>query len=244
MSQIAISRAEPNALLGEYFYFLMSLIIAGVVVFGFSQTVGDNLFWAPVPRPFILWVHAGLFICWLAVFVAQTALVRSRRLNWHYGLGMAAIALMGAMFAIGIVTTITMRKFDMAHDPHETAEFLSIPFNDVIVFTGLAAAGLYWRRRDKETHRRLMLVATCVLTGAGFARFPGLIGSRTAYAYVCADGLILLAIARDLIVIRRVHPAYLYGLLISVLGHVTAEWLYSYPPHFWQVWSKAIVGAA
>jgi hypothetical protein len=50
-----------HLLLENYFYFLMTLLIFGIVVYGFSHTVDQNLFHPAVPRPFILYVHAAVF---------------------------------------------------------------------------------------------------------------------------------------------------------------------------------------
>jgi len=50
---------------GGWFYFGMSLLIAAVVIYGFSHTVNQNLIHAAPPRPWLLWVHATLFSCWV-----------------------------------------------------------------------------------------------------------------------------------------------------------------------------------
>jgi hypothetical protein len=68
------SPARPTAgfrghLLGNYFYFFMTLLIFGIVVYGFSHTVDQNLFHPAVPRPFILYIHAAVFSGWLVLFV-------------------------------------------------------------------------------------------------------------------------------------------------------------------------------
>ena len=55
----------------------MTLLITGIVVYGFSHTVDQNLFHPAVPRPFILYVHAAVFSGWLVLFVLQSSLVRS-----------------------------------------------------------------------------------------------------------------------------------------------------------------------
>jgi hypothetical protein len=40
----------------------MSLLLAAIVVVGFKRTVNENLFHPPVPRPFILWIHASAIL--------------------------------------------------------------------------------------------------------------------------------------------------------------------------------------
>jgi len=44
------------------FYFLMSILIAGLVICGFSLTIGSNLIHPSVPRPRILYLHAATFL--------------------------------------------------------------------------------------------------------------------------------------------------------------------------------------
>src|SRR5215467_4406725 len=50
---------------GQYFYFFMSRLIAAVIVYGFSFTIGENLIHPAIPRPWILHVHATVFSSWL-----------------------------------------------------------------------------------------------------------------------------------------------------------------------------------
>lgn len=76
-----------HVLLEKYFYFLMTLLIAGVVVYGFSHTVEQNLIHPAVPRLFILYVHAAVFSGWLVLFVLQFTLVRSHHVRWHRRVG-------------------------------------------------------------------------------------------------------------------------------------------------------------
>ena len=61
----AIRRAPGHVLLENYFYFLMSLLISGIIVYGFSHTINANLIPPTVPRPFLLYVHATVFF-WMA----------------------------------------------------------------------------------------------------------------------------------------------------------------------------------
>jgi hypothetical protein len=50
----------------KYFYLCMSLLIAAVVVYGFSHTVENKLIHANPRPPILLWVHALLFSSWVA----------------------------------------------------------------------------------------------------------------------------------------------------------------------------------
>ena len=61
----------------------MSLLISGIVVYGFSYTINENLIHPAVPRPFLLCVHATIFFGWLVFFILQSALVRTRNVKVH-----------------------------------------------------------------------------------------------------------------------------------------------------------------
>jgi hypothetical protein len=73
----------------KYFYLCMSLLIAAVVVYGFSHTVENKLIHANPRRPILLWVHAILFSSWVAFYITQSVLVRIRKVELHRTLGWA-----------------------------------------------------------------------------------------------------------------------------------------------------------
>src|SRR5690348_5444430 len=100
------------------------------------------------------------------------------------------------------------------------APFLAIQFNDMVSFTVCFALAILWRRKP-EFHRRLMLIATCVLTTAAFARFPGIGLPMLGWTYVCVDSLIALGVVRDLSVNRRIHQVYLYALPVLIVAQST-----------------------
>ena len=76
-----------KAFLSRYFYFSMSLAMAGLVMWGFSRTIEANLLHAKPPRPLLLWVHGTAFAMWLVFFILQSALVRVRKVSVHRFLG-------------------------------------------------------------------------------------------------------------------------------------------------------------
>ena len=239
--QDAVARGNSMSavrLLDRWFYFGMALTIALIVAYGFGHTVERDLIHPAIPRPFVLYVHATLFVIWVGIFIAQSSLVRSRNLLWHRRLGLSAAFFGILMIASGVAVAIAMRKFHIAHNPRAEPEFLIIPFYDMAAFAILLGLAIYWRKKP-EIHRRLMLVATCGLLVAAFSRFP----QTHAFweTYVAVDLLIGLGIVRDLIVLRRVHPAYLYALPSLVVGQTLALMLFSFPPSWWSALSRALI---
>ena len=200
--------------LNQHFYFGMSLLIAAIVVWGFSHTINQNLIHATPTRPWILYLHGVVFSGWVVFFIVQSSLVRLHKVHVHRTLGWFGAAWGVAIVVLGVSTAISMTHFKILtlHLP-DAWQFLIVPLWDITCFTIAFTLAILWRKKP-EFHRRLMLITTCVLTAAAFGRFPALF--NTFYAGV--DLLIFLGVARDLIVTRRIHPVYLYALPSLIVG--------------------------
>jgi hypothetical protein len=211
-----------SSLLDRNFYFVMSLVIAAVVVFGFSHTIDANLIHPSEPRPLVLYLHAAIFSAWVVLLVVQSALIRTRNVQVHRKVGWFGFALGVAVPLVGTATGIAMAKFDTAHGTTDAAQFLIVPFFDMVAFSIAFGLAILWRTRP-EYHRRLMFIASCALTIAAFNRFP-LMPENWGYSGV--DALILLGVGRDLIASGRAHPVYLYGLPAMILGQALAMYVF------------------
>jgi hypothetical protein len=221
-----------RSFLGKYFYFIMSLVIAVVVVYGFSHTVNQNLLHPnPIP-PVILWFHAIAFSSWVVFFIVQSALVRTHNVKIHRKLGWFGLALGIVMIVLGCTTAVIMANFHQKFgggfgDP---AAFLVIPLHDMVQFATFFTLAIWWRKRP-EWHRRFILIASCALTAAAWGRAPFI---PFPWFYTGVDSLVLLGAARDLVVMKRVHPIYLWALpsmivaqtiAVHILTHQTRAWM-------------------
>jgi FtsH-binding integral membrane protein len=233
------SLSGRNGLLDRYFYFAMSLLVAGIVVWGFSHSVNENLFHPAVPRPFFLWIHAAAFSGWVAFYMFQSALVRTRNVKWHRFFGWFGVGLASVMVVLGFTIAVIMNRFEavVLHEPDPA--FLAIPFSDMVFFGVLVALAIYWRRKP-ELHRRLLFIATCALLDAPFARISFLFNNNLFYP--CIDAVMLLGVVRDLMVNRRIHKVYLIALPALMTLQVGVLYLWRGSPGWWLRITQAILG--
>jgi hypothetical protein len=221
---------KQASFLERYFYLLMSLLIAVVVVFGFSHTIGRNLIHPRFPPPAILYLHTFVFSAWVLFFILQSALVRSHNVRLHRTLGWAGVGLGVLIVVLGWMTSIIMARLSIQHgSPFPFRSFLIIAPLDMLSFGIPFALAVYWRRRP-DFHRRLMLIATCALLEAAFGRIPIF---HLIFAPVGLDAMILLGVVRDIIVDRRIHKVYLYALPTMIVFQFIAEYTFVHESPWW-----------
>lgn len=230
-----------KTLLGRYFYFCMALLMAGLAVWGFSSTVDANLLHARPPKPFLLWFHGAAFSAWIALFVAQSALVRVRKVSVHRTLGWFGAALAATMVVSGLIVSVVMLRFDMTvlHRKN-VASFLSVLWCDMLIFGACMTLAIYFRKRP-EYHRRLVFMASCQLMQAAFVRFH-YIGYHDLF-FPALDVLIAAGVLRDLMVDGRVNRVYRYGFPAIIALQALAAYLERLNPSWWQAATKTILGS-
>lgn len=233
--------AKPfQTFLGRYFYFGMSLLLAMLVIWGFSRTVNASLLHANPPRPLLLWIHGAAFSLWVVFFIAQSALVRVRKVSVHRFLGWFGAGLAATMVVLGFTIAVVMARFDTVVLQQKGADaFLSVPFLDMIIFGSCIALAIYWRKKP-EYHRRLVFIASCHLMDAAFGRFDFLFNNNLFYPAL--DGLIVLGMVRDWVVDKRVHKVYLYALPSIIVLQGVANYAWRINPKWWQAITHMIMG--
>jgi hypothetical protein len=117
--------------------------------------------------------------------------------------------------------------------------FLSIPFGDMAIFTVFVGLAIYWRRKP-EFHRRLLFIGTCGLLDAAFGRFDYLFSHSLFFFAV--DAVILLGVARDLLVNRRIHIVYRVALPSLVVVQALMVYLWRGAPAWWSNIGQALLG--
>jgi hypothetical protein len=217
--------ARPAATRERPFYLGMAIALALTVLAGFGPTYYFTFFRGGPTRTFgggpftpIFHVHAVLFTAWVVLFIVQTSLVATRRVAVHRRLGIASIGLAAAMVVVGVRAAIAGARRGSAPPGSDPLSFMAIPFFDMVVFSALVTAA-FLKRRDRDWHKRLMLLSYISLITAAIARLPGVLALGPPVFFGLSFLFVVAGIVYDLISRRRVHPAYLWGggwILLSV----------------------------
>lgn len=146
-------------------------------------------------------------------------------------MGWFGVALAASMVGLGSAITVIMGRFDkhILHQPDADA-FLSVPFSDMVIFGTLVTLAIVWRKKP-ELHRRLLFLATCGLLDAAFGRIDYIFNNSLFYIFI--DSIMLLGVARDLLVDRRVHKVYLVALPILICVQAFMVYLWRGAPAWW-----------
>ena len=211
------------------FYGGMGAVLAAIAVAGFAPTFYLRSWFGAPPTVAgtteltrLAQFHGAVFTAWMVLFITQTSLIASRRVKVHRRLGVAGAVLAAVMVIVGSMTAIAAARRGAAPPGAEPLSFLVVPLFDLVLFATFVTAAVL-RRRDKETHKRLMLLAYISIIAAGVARLPGVLPYGPFLFFGVAYGLSLIGAAYDLWSRGRVHRVYYWAiplLVISVPGRL------------------------
>ena len=214
----------PGADYDRFFYTGMAIVMALTVFIGFAPTFYLRTFFGSPVSPTgavtlspLAQVHGAVFSLWVVLFIVQTALVANRRVAVHRTLGYAGAGLAALMVILGSLTAIRAAARGSAPPGMDSRTFLAIPAFDMVLFAGFIIAAMR-ARRDKEKHKRLMLMAYISIIVAAVARIPGVLPLGPPGFFGFTAIFILIGIAYDWYSRRRIHPVYLWGGGIFVLS--------------------------
>lgn len=204
------------------FFLYMAFGFLAIAVIGFSTTFFIPLARGTFRAPPIIHIHGALLFAWLLFFILQASLIHKRRILTHRQLGLMGAALCVAIVVSGVLVGLYATRRDLAAggDDLVLGQFVNILI-EMVLFGSLVAAAIALRR-DGESHKRLLLLATISALAPAWLRFrhlfPAVPNPFVTFSLL-ADSLLLLAIARDWLAIKRVHPVYLWAGGAMVVVH-------------------------
>ncbi len=227
MFPASTAAAPASRAIGAYdrvFYGGMGVLLAALTLVGFGPTFYFR--WLVDPMPTVsgsttltplTYFHGAVFTAWVVLFIVQTSLIASRRVAVHRKLGIAGAVLAGLMIVIGVSTAIAAARLGSAPPGVDSLTFMAVPMFDMILFAGFVAAAIL-RRKDKETHKRLMLLAYISIIGAAVARMPGVLPYGPLAFFGIAYGLSFLGAGFDYWSRGRVSRVYWWGIPLLLLS--------------------------
>ncbi len=198
------------------FYGIAALVAATVVFAGFARTYYLGKAFDAPELPGLVHLHGVVMTGWIVLFGVQASLVAARRVALHRRLGMAGAFFAALVVVMGIATAIEGARRGISPGPPPLV-FLAIPLGVILVFGALVAAAIANRRRP-DWHKRLMLLATISMLTPAIARLPiDALNAGGIVAFMGVTDLLAIAcIAWDTARNRRLHPAFLRGVIFLV----------------------------
>lgn len=220
---------------GDPRFYIAAAVAAALLVFaGFERTYYlRGLFGAPA-LPWLLHLHGAVMTSWFVLFFTQTCLIAAHRVTWHRWLGICGVVLAGLVVIVDAQTLLHAAARGV-HDPAESffIAILCIGLVTLAVFALLLGTAIALRRRS-DYHKRLMLLATLSLLGAGLSRLPldFIQSDFLTVSTLLTDLCVLAAVVIDSIRNQRLHPAFAWGTLLIVastwlalIGGQTRPWV-------------------
>jgi hypothetical protein len=212
------------------FYLGMVVALTFTVFLGFSPSFYLRHYLAPriglpaLPSTLVI-VHGMVFTSWMLLLLAQTLLVRAGDIRLHRRLGVAGATIATLMVILGIAAQIGQTHRNVVGVLTEPDRILENSLTigaiaGIVVFGGLVAAAIRLRSRP-DVHRRLMLLATTILVAAATGRIIGMLSDLVPAfapfapigAALLPDTFIIAIVVYDIITVRRLHSATLWGAL-------------------------------
>ncbi len=211
------SARRPAGPYDRLFYGGMAVALGLTVLAGFAPTYylrfihgGPNATLSGGPFTRLVHLHGALFTAWMLLFIVQTALVASRRVAVHRRLGIAGAVLAAGMVVAGASVAVATAARGSAPPGMTPVAFLIIPLFDMILFATFVTIALL-KRRDKEAHKRLMLLAYVSIVTAAVARLPGMLPLGPPAFFGLSFLFVIAAGIYDFATRGRVHRVYLWG---------------------------------
>jgi hypothetical protein len=198
----------------------MILVLWTIIVLGFSKTYFlAGMVRAPLPN-LLIHLHGAAFTLWMVLLLVQTTLITARKVKIHRTLGLMTFGLAVLMVVLGVLSGIDAMRRGVAPLGLDAQTFFIIPFSDMACFSVLVFYS-YRTRLRAELHKRLILIASIALMGAGVARWP----IQFLQDHPPAQDSVLLALllalaAFDLLQLHRVSKATSLGGIPLFLIHL------------------------
>lgn len=166
------ARSEP-------FFPIMTLVVIVFIFLGFGAAIarhGDGY----VPSPALI-LHGSVTLGWFGLTLVQAMLIRRANFALHKTLGGLSVVLELAIVVLGYTTVVeAMTNPDWSIGGFDNVGSAVFPFFDNLTFIMVYTLGISLRK-DREAHKRLMVLAGVMMMDAAVARDQnGISSSRSS----------------------------------------------------------------
>jgi hypothetical protein len=201
------------------------------------------------PAPWIVYVHAPVYVIWLLIVTLQVTLVMKGNVALHRRLGKLAVGWAALMVLLGppVALAAMVRYEGMNVMP---PQFLSVNLAGVTGFAVMFAWAIAMRR-SPAVHKRLILASMVAIADPGFSRFTGwLLPEPKAawpwfwYMFYGNVALVVLMLGWDLWRYRRTVWQFAVGAGAVLASEVWASVVYFDPAwkatttHWVEAWAR------
>ena len=253
----------------SFIFVLMATLFIVTAIASFAPTSFGLMFRVfagqqSMPPP-VVHFHATSMTLWLLLLLAQSVLVSKKRIDIHKKMGLVSLVLvpciLGSMYGMDmygvetfdIETTVVTVGFAppdrIAQLKQYASSILLIHGASYLLFPAFYLWAILVRRRDNETHKRLMILATLVLMIPGLGRLLSITGVLPDFGLNIIDArhfyvlvLIVPALLYDVVKYRMPDRSYLVGVALLGVWMITAHFLWTSP--WWAENSPRLLGVA
>lgn len=246
----------------DFIFVVMAIIFVVTAIVGFIPTslgliTGVASGQQPLPPP-VVHFHAASMALWLLMLLAQSLLMYRKRRDLHRKLGLFSIVLapcvLVAMYGVEMLNVERSLAASQAASTGQATDSISNVSSALLIhgvsylfFPTFYLWAILVRRKDNETHKRMMILATLVLMVPAIGRLLSVsqllpdfglnrIDARHLYLWVLITPALVYDVAR-----RRVpHRAYLVGLTLVGIWMISAHFLWSSP--WWAETAPGLLG--
>ena len=190
-----------------------------LVLAGYFKTYYFSAFFDVKAVPnMLVHAHAVVMTLWVAYFVAQVFLVRSKNIKLHMTLGMAGIILAALVVVVGMATAydsqLVRGSAPGGLDPHV---FFIVPVTGMALFILFFAGAIYYRKRPAE-HKTLMLMTAINFMPPALARLPFIPGEYVpVLEFVAAGAAAIACLVWHSVKHRKVNRVFLSAVILYIL---------------------------
>jgi hypothetical protein len=238
----------------RWFYAGMAALFVVTSVLGFAPTSIAKIHAVQIgqrpPLPAILHLHAVAMGTWLLLLMAQSVLPVIGRVTLHRVLGLTSFVVAPTVLLALILLVRQEYLLGASYGfRDEVSNGLLYKAKSIALFAGFYVWAIHARRRDSETHKRLMLLATLAIMDAALGRMVGygwlpslpqsfFVGYDSTHAYQLL--WLTPALAFDTLTRGRPHRAYVIGVAFFLLFMVITHALWSNP--WWLATAPRLIG--